>query len=233
MPHGDARRRQGAEAEAPEVGRPAVGHPVNELGNVVGEALDRHGSAGVGRVAVALKLDPDHPAAVRQPWEHVAEAAIEGDDPTVKGDERRPVGVAVLLVPDRNAVDLLVRHRLMMSASAACCRGSDVHCRPMNRRRTAESYGHGQGADSHVHVAGRVRRPARRQPSGVVRLVLERRRRGAERAGEHELLGRRRERPDAAGAHVGLRRARSPAVGCSTRPTAGATTTPPARQWSS
>src|SRR5438309_802921 len=53
----------------------------------------------------------------------------------------------------------------------------------------AESYGHGQGADSHVHVAGRVRRPARRQPSGVVRLVLERRRRGAKRAGGHELLG--------------------------------------------
>ena len=110
MPHGDARRRQGAEAEAPEVGRSAAGHPVHELGDVVGEALDRHGPAGVGRVAVALKLDPDYPAALREPWQHVAEAAVEGKDPTVEGDERRPVGVAVLLVPDGNAVDLLVRH---------------------------------------------------------------------------------------------------------------------------
>ena len=110
VPHGDARRRQGPEAEAPEVGRSAAGHPVHELGDVVGEALDRHGPAGVGRVAVALKLDPDHPAALREPRQHVAEAAVEGKDPTVEGDERRPVGVAVLLVPDGNAVDLLVRH---------------------------------------------------------------------------------------------------------------------------
>jgi hypothetical protein len=35
----------------------------------------------------------------------------------VEGDERRPVGVAVLLVPDGNAVDLLVRHRPTMSDS--------------------------------------------------------------------------------------------------------------------
>src|SRR3954453_21215828 len=38
----------------------------------------------------------------------------------------------------------------------------------------AESYWHDQGAYSYVHVAGRIRRSARRQPGGVVRLVLER-----------------------------------------------------------
>ena len=111
MPHGDAGRCQSAQAEAPEVGRSAAADTVHEFGDVVGEALDRHGSAGVGRVAVALKLDTDHPAALCEPRQHIAEGPVEGDEPTVEGDERRPVGVAVLLVPDGNAVDLLVRHR--------------------------------------------------------------------------------------------------------------------------
>ena len=61
---------------------------------------------------MALKLDPNHPAALREPLQDVAEAAVEGEDPTVERDEGRPVGVAVLLVPDGNAVDFLVRHRL-------------------------------------------------------------------------------------------------------------------------
>src|SRR4051794_22377789 len=66
-------------------------------------------------MAVALELDPDHMAAFREPRQHVAEAPLEGHNPTVEGDERRPVGVAVLLVPDGNAVDLLVRHVPTMS----------------------------------------------------------------------------------------------------------------------
>ena len=77
----------------------------------------------------------------------------------------------------------------------------------MNRRRQQAGRTAWQGADSHVHVAGRVRRPARREPGGALRLVLERRRRGAERTGGNDLLGRRRKRPSAAGPHVRLRRA--------------------------
>ena len=92
-------------------------------------------------------------------------------------------------------------------------RPKEDQARPMHRR-PSESEEHGKGLDAHVHVARRVRRPARRQPGRVVRLVLGRRRRGAERPGGDELLGRRRERPDAARADVGMRRdrRRPPAV---------------------
>jgi hypothetical protein len=61
-------------------------------------------------VAVALKLDADHPAALGEPRQDVAEAAAECDDAAVQGHERRSCGVAVLLVPDGDAVDLLVGH---------------------------------------------------------------------------------------------------------------------------
>src|SRR4029078_11895368 len=53
----------------------------------VGESSDRDGAAGVGRVAVALELDADHPAALGEPGEHLAEAALEGDDAAVQGDQ--------------------------------------------------------------------------------------------------------------------------------------------------
>lgn len=59
---------------------------------------------------MALELDADHPASLRQPREHVTEAGIERDDAAVQGDERRALGVAVLLEPDGDAVDLLVGH---------------------------------------------------------------------------------------------------------------------------
>ena len=110
MAEGQARGGEGAEAEAPHVDGSAAGDAVDQLGHVVGEALDRHRPAGVGGVAVALELDPDDPAALRQPGENVAEAALEREDAAVEGDERRAVGVAVLLVPDGDAVDLLVGH---------------------------------------------------------------------------------------------------------------------------
>ena len=96
----------GAEAEAPHVDGSAARDAVDQLGDVVGEAVDRHRPAGVGRVAVALELDADDPTALRQPREDVAEAALEGDDAAMERDERRAVGVAVLLVPDGDAVDL-------------------------------------------------------------------------------------------------------------------------------
>ena len=51
-------------------------------------------------MAVALELDPDDPAVVRQPGENVHELALEREDAAVEGDERRALGVAVLLVPD-------------------------------------------------------------------------------------------------------------------------------------
>ena len=71
----EARGGEGAEAVAPHVDGSAAGDPVDQLGDVVGEALDRHGAAGVGRVAVTLELDADHPATLGEPREHVAEAA--------------------------------------------------------------------------------------------------------------------------------------------------------------
>ena len=110
MAESEARGGEGAETEAPDVDRPAVRDPVDQLGDVVGEALDRHGAAGVGCVAVALELDADHPAALGEPGEDVAEAAAEGEDAAVQGDERRSCRVAVLLVPDGDAVDLFVGH---------------------------------------------------------------------------------------------------------------------------
>ena len=107
MPQSKARRGEGAKAEAPHVDSPATRDPVDQLGDVVGESLDRHGAAGVGCVAVALELDADHPAALGEPGENVAKTAAEGDDTAVQGDERRSCRVAVLLVPDGDAVDLL------------------------------------------------------------------------------------------------------------------------------
>jgi hypothetical protein len=106
----EARGGQGAETEAPDVDGPAVRQPVDQLGDVVCEPLDRHCAAGVGCVAVALELDADHPAALAEPGKDVAEAAAEGDDAAMQGDERGPVGVAELLVPDGDAVDLFVGH---------------------------------------------------------------------------------------------------------------------------
>jgi hypothetical protein len=73
----------------------AADDTVREFGDVVREALDRHWSGGVSRVAVALKLDPDHPAVLREPRQDVAEGSLEGEDPTVERDERGPFGVAV------------------------------------------------------------------------------------------------------------------------------------------
>jgi hypothetical protein len=61
-------------------------------------------------VAVALEFDADHPAALGEPGEDVAEAAAEGDDAAVQGDEHGSCGVAVLLVPDGDAVDLFAGH---------------------------------------------------------------------------------------------------------------------------
>lgn len=110
MAEGQACGGEGAEAEVPHVDGSAVRDLVDHLGYVVGEALDRHRPAGVGGVAVALELHPDDPMALRQPRENVAEAALERDDAAVEGDKRRAVGVAVLLVPDGDAVDRLVGH---------------------------------------------------------------------------------------------------------------------------
>jgi hypothetical protein len=59
-------------------------------------------------VAVALELYPDDPTALRQPRENVAEAPLERDDAAVESNERLAVGVAVLLVPDRDTVDRLM-----------------------------------------------------------------------------------------------------------------------------
>src|SRR5207344_1096158 len=107
---GEARGGKGADTEAPNVDGSAARDPIDHLGDVIGEALDRHGATGVGCVAVALELDADHPAALSEPRQYVAEAAAERDDAAVQGDERRSCGIAVLLVPDGDAVDLLVGH---------------------------------------------------------------------------------------------------------------------------
>ena len=106
----EARGGEGAETEAPDVDGPAVRDPVDQLGDVVCEPLDRHGAAGVGCVAVALELDADHPATLGEPRQDVAEAAAEGDDAAVQGDEHGACRVAVLLVPDGDAVDLFAGH---------------------------------------------------------------------------------------------------------------------------
>ena len=106
----EARGGEGTETEAPDVDGPAAGDPVDQLGDVVCEALNGHGAAGVGCVAVALELDADHSAALGQPREDVAEAAAKGENAAVDGDERRSCGVAVLLVPDGDAIDFLVGH---------------------------------------------------------------------------------------------------------------------------
>jgi hypothetical protein len=81
--HGEARGGEGSEAVAPHVDGPAARDPVDQLGDVVGEALDRHRAAGVGRVAVALELDADHAAALAEPREDVVEAAVEREDAAV------------------------------------------------------------------------------------------------------------------------------------------------------
>lgn len=49
---------------------------------------------------MALQLDADNPGAPPEPGEDGAEAPLEPEDPTVQGDERRPVGVAVPLEPE-------------------------------------------------------------------------------------------------------------------------------------
>ena len=90
-----------------------LGDPVDQLGDVVGEPLDRDGAAGVGRVAVALELDADHAPALGEPRQDVVEAAVEGHDATVQGDERGSRRVTELLVPDGDAVDLVVGHALV------------------------------------------------------------------------------------------------------------------------
>ncbi len=110
MTEGQARRGERAEAVAPHVDGPAAREAIDQLGDVVGETLDRYRAAGIGRVTVALELDPDDPAAGRQPREDVDEAALEREDAAVQRNERRAAGVAVLLVPDRDAVDVLVGH---------------------------------------------------------------------------------------------------------------------------
>ena len=52
---------------------------------------------------------------------------LEREDAAVEGDERRAVGVAVLLVPDGDAVDLLVGHvprrRCPLNSSVRWVRG--------------------------------------------------------------------------------------------------------------
>ena len=83
----EARRGEGTEAEAPHVDGPAARDPVDQLGDIVGETLDRHRAAGVGRVAVTLELDADHPAALCEPGEDVPEAAAEGEESTVERNE--------------------------------------------------------------------------------------------------------------------------------------------------
>src|SRR5947208_1830524 len=87
-----ARGGEGAEAVAPDVDRPAARDPVDQLGNVVGEPLERNGAVGVGRVPVALQLDADHPAAVDEPGKDVVKAAAEGEDAAVQGDQWRSCG---------------------------------------------------------------------------------------------------------------------------------------------
>ena len=134
MAEGQARGGEGAEAEAPHVDGSAARDAVDQLGHVVGEALDRHRPAGVGSVAVALELDPDDPAALRQPREDVAEAALERDDAAVEGDERRAVGVAVLLVPDGDAVD---RSRGACPYDVSGGPDSSVGCRMKARHQAA------------------------------------------------------------------------------------------------
>jgi hypothetical protein len=52
----------------------------------------------------------DHPAPFGEPREDLAEAALERVDAAMQRDQRRPCGVTSLLVPDRNAVDLLTGH---------------------------------------------------------------------------------------------------------------------------
>lgn len=110
MADGEARRSQRAEAVAPHVDRPAAGDPVDQFGDVIGESLDRQGPAGVGRVPVSLQFHTEHPPTVGEPGEDVAEAALEREDATVQGHERRSVYVPVLLVPDGDVVDRFERH---------------------------------------------------------------------------------------------------------------------------
>ena len=108
---GEARGGEGAEAEAPHVDGSAARDPVDQLGDVVGEALDRHRAGrcrACGRGPGARPRSPGGPRV--EPREDVAEAAVEREDAAVEGDERRAVGVAVLLVPDGDAVDLFVGH---------------------------------------------------------------------------------------------------------------------------
>ena len=132
VPHGEGCGGEGAEAEAPHVDGPAARDPVDQLGDVIGEPLDRHGATGVRRVAVALELDADHPAALGEPREDVVEAAVERHDAAVQGDQRWPGRVAELLVPDGDAVDLLGGHALLTLEA------SRVH-RPAVRPRAAGS----------------------------------------------------------------------------------------------
>jgi hypothetical protein len=61
-------------------------------------------------VAVALKLDADDPAALGEPREYLAEASVERQHPAVEGDERRAVEVPVLLIPERQAIDVSGGH---------------------------------------------------------------------------------------------------------------------------
>ena len=57
MAEGQTRGGERAEAEAPHVDGSAACDAVDQVGHVVGEALDRHRPAGVRGVAVALEFD--------------------------------------------------------------------------------------------------------------------------------------------------------------------------------
>ena len=107
---GQARGGERTETETPHIDGLTARDAFDQVGEVIGEPLDRHGPPGVGRVAVALELNADHSTTLGQPRQHVAEAALEGDDAAMQGDERRSCGVATLLVPDGHAIDQFGRH---------------------------------------------------------------------------------------------------------------------------
>ena len=86
----DRARDETAEAEAEQIG---LGDPpmIEQRDNVTGQRLDRHRTAGVGGVPVALQLHRDHLPARRKGLEQRPESEVDGHQATMQQHQWLPL----------------------------------------------------------------------------------------------------------------------------------------------
>ena len=120
----DRRAQAGSAAEgvAPQI-RPRDPEPIEGGRDVVGERLEAQRSIGVGRVAVALELDGDHPAPARQARAQRRQRARRSE-PAVGDDQRHAAPAARLPVHPRRADRDVAGLDGVIHDAAPCGRGS-------------------------------------------------------------------------------------------------------------